>query len=74
MLILVHIFRISCDIRYRIYLTNALDLRVFSIEILLKFWQLVHVPLLLAETLSWIPKLHGWGSTSTTRGPKPWPE
>lgn len=56
------------------YLTDALDLRVFSIEILFKFWQLVQVPPLLSETLTWIPKLHRGGSAAATRGPKPWPE
>lgn len=56
------------------YLTHTLDFRVFSIEVLLKFWQLIQVPPLLAETLTWIPKFHWWGSTATTHGPKPWPK
>lgn len=57
------------------YLTHALDLRVFCVEVLLKFRQLVQVPPLFAETLTWIPKLHWWGPTATTHGPpKPWPE
>ncbi len=58
----------------KIYLTHMLDLRVFSVEVLLKFWQLVQVPPLLAETLTWIPKLHRWGPAATAHGPKPWPE
>lgn len=57
----------------KIYLTHVLDLRVFNIEVLLKFWQLVQVPPLLAETLTRISKLHRWGSTPTAHGPKPWP-
>lgn len=55
-------------------LSHALDLRVFCVEVLLKFRQLIQVPPLFAETLTWIPKLHWWGPTATTHGPKPWPE
>lgn len=57
-----------------IYLIFVLDFWMFSIEVLLKFWQLVQVPSLLAETFPWIPKLHGRGATATTHGPKPRPE
>lgn len=56
------------------YLTHALDFRMFSVEVLFKLWQLIQVPPLLAETLTWIPKLHWWGSTATVHGPKPWPD
>lgn len=47
---------------------------MLSVEVLLKLWQLVQVPPLFAETLTWIPKLHWWGSSATAHGPKPWPE
>lgn len=56
------------------YLTHALDLRVLSVEVFLKFGQLVHIPPLLAKTFPWIPKLHGWGAAATAHGPKPWPD
>lgn len=58
----------------RNYLTHALDLGVFCVEVLLEFWQLIQVPPLFAETLTWIPKLHWWRPTATTHGPKPWSE
>lgn len=55
-------------------LSHALDLGVFCVEVLIKFRQLIQVPPLFAETFTWIPKLHWWGPTATTHGPKPWPE
>lgn len=55
-------------------LIQALDIRVFGVEVLLEFWQLIQVPPLLAETLTWIPKLHWRGTAPSTHGPKPGPE
>lgn len=52
------------------YLTNVLDLWVLSVEVLLKFGQLVQFPLLLVETVPWIAKLHGRRATATTSCPK----
>lgn len=74
-LMIINTFHINImNVNVKIYLTHALDLRMFSVEVLLKFWQLIQVPPLLAESLTRIPKLYWWGSTATAHGPKPWPE
>lgn len=55
-------------------MTRVLDVKMLCVEVLLKFRQLVEVPLLFAETLTRIPKLHWWGSAATAHGAKPWPD
>lgn len=52
-------------------LTRVLDVRMLGVEILLKLWQLVEVPLLFAEAVTWIAKLHWWGSAATAHSTKP---
>lgn len=42
------------------YLTHVMNLWVFTVEVLLKLGQLVQVPFLLPQPISWIPKLFGW--------------
>lgn len=53
-------------------LTHVLDVRMLRVEVLLKFRELVEVPSLFAEAVTWIAKLHRWGSAATAHGAKPW--
>lgn len=54
-------------------LTHVLDVRMLCVEVLLKFWELVKIPPLFAEAVTWIAKLHWWGAAATAHSAKPWP-
>lgn len=52
--------------RKGMYRSQTLDFWVLGVEVLLKFRQLIQIPLLLAETVAQIPNLHGWGAKTAT--------